>query len=197
MQTLQTLIRNLAIILLLATFMEMLLPTKNMRGYVQLVMGLFVVSAILNPLVTFIHHPLELEIPAWTSIGARDLPVLATDGSRVGRDAVEEQYRRVLINQIKAVALGVEGVGDVAVEIGFGDGGQGPLDQPKITEVEITLKPTQGGVQPVRPVVIGREAEKVSSDNLLAREVREKVAKLMEIPEEKIDVNIEGGLTNG
>lgn len=66
MQTLQTLVRNLAIILLLATFLEMLLPNKSMRGFVQMVMGLFVISAVLSPITAFLNTPLAMEIPAWT-----------------------------------------------------------------------------------------------------------------------------------
>ncbi len=189
MQALQTLIHNLAIILLLATFMEMLLPNKSMRGYVQLVMGLFVISAVLNPLTAFLKHPLELEIPAWTSAAPQDMPVLAADGARLGKDAVEEQYRRILAHQIRALALGVGGVGEAQVEISFAETSAGLTDQPRIVGVEILLSPAQGTVEPVRPVLIGGEAQNPKSENPVALDVKEKVAKLMEIPEETIVVH--------
>lgn len=206
MQALQTFIRNLAIILLLATFMEMLLPNNSMRGYVQLVMGLFVISAILNPLTTFLHHPLELEIPAWTAAPSQDMPVLAADGAKLGKDAVEVQYRLILEHQIRALALGVTGVGDAAVEINLGQSSPSFTDQPRISGVEITLSAAQGTVEPVQPVVIGakeqaanrdprnansdsKKANEPSAESQVTREVREKVAKLMELQEEKIYVH--------
>jgi len=54
------------VILLLSTFLEMLLPNQSMRGFVQMVMGLFVISAVLSPITTFLHTPLEMGIPAWS-----------------------------------------------------------------------------------------------------------------------------------
>lgn len=77
MESLQTLVRNLAIILLLASFLEMLLPNKSMKGFVKLVMGLFVISAILTPLTTLLGMTVESAIPAWTESSAQELAVLA------------------------------------------------------------------------------------------------------------------------
>ncbi|MFZ3130513.1 MAG: stage III sporulation protein AF, partial [Desulfosporosinus sp.] len=91
MQTLQTLVRNLVVILLLATFLEMLLPNKSMRSFVQMVMGLFVISAVLAPITTVLHTPLEMEIPAWTATTPQDLPTIVTEGQglTLARSAVQ------------------------------------------------------------------------------------------------------------
>ncbi len=186
MQTLQTLVRNLAVILLLATFLEMLLPNKSMRGFVQMVMGLFVISAILNPITTFLDAPLSMEIPAWTTTTPQDLPAIAVEGqgNKVGRDAVQEQYRQILINQIKALALGTQGVKAAEVNVKFEEGAGGLIDQPKIAEVNVLLTSNQEVVQPVQPIIIGKSTTAVDTKSLRAEEVRERIATFMSLTKE-------------
>ena len=188
MQTLQTLVRNLAMILLLATFLEMLLPNKSMRGFVQLVMGLFVISAVLAPITTFLHTPLSMEIPAWTSTTPQDLPAIASEGQglQVGRDAVLEQYRQILIHQIEALALGTEGVESATVDVKFEEKAGGVTDQPKIAAVNVTLTSVKGEIQPVQPVTIGQSPTAVKTQSLKAEEVREKIATFINLSKDKI-----------
>lgn len=188
MQTLQTLVRNLAMILLLATFLEMLLPNKSMRGFVQMVMGLFVISAVLAPITTFLHTPLTLEIPAWTATAPQDLPAIATEGEgiKVGRDAVQEQYRQILVHQIEALALGTKGVEAATVDIKFEEGTGGVTDQPKIAVVKVTLTSVTGEIQPVQPITIGQPPTTVQTQSPKAEEVRERIATFINLAKEKI-----------
>lgn len=190
MQTLQTLVRNLAIILLLATFLEMLLPNKSMRGFVQMVMGLFVISAVLAPITTFLHTPLSMEIPAWTATTPQDLPAIAAEGQgvKVGRDAVQEQYRQILVHQIEALALGTHGVEVASVDIKFAEGAEGGIDQPKIIGVNVTLTSAKGEIQPVQPIVIGQSPLTPKTQSPRAEEVREKISTFMSLSKEMIHV---------
>ena len=190
MQTLQTLVRNLAIILLLATFLEMLLPNKSMRGFVQMVMGLFVISAVLAPITTFLHTPLSMEIPAWTVTSPQDLPAIAAEGQgvKVGRDAVQEQYRRILVHQIEALALGTEGVEAASVNIKFEEETGGVIDQPKITEVNVILTSAKEEIQSVQPIIIGQSPLTPKTQSPRAEKVREKISTFMSLSKETISV---------
>lgn len=190
MQTLQTLVRNLALILLLATFLEMLLPNKSMRGFVQMVMGLFVISAVLNPITTFLHTPLSMDIPAWTKTTPQDLPAIAVEGqgTKIGRDAVQEQYRQILINQIRALALGISGVGDAEVDVEFEEGAGGLIDQPRIEKVNVLLKSAQETIQSVQPIIIGKPQSTGVTQSPKAEEVKERIATVMSLAKEKIVV---------
>jgi len=189
-QTLQTLVRNLAMILLLATFLEMLLPNKSMRGFVQMVMGLFVISAVLAPITTFLHTPLSMEIPAWTASTPQDLPAIAAEGQglKVGRDAVQEQYRQILVHQIEALALSTRGVEAATVDIKFEEGAGGGMDQPKIAVVKVMLTSVKGEIQPVQPITIGQSPTTVKSQSPKAEDVRERIATFISLPKEKIIV---------
>ncbi|HWQ43031.1 MAG TPA: stage III sporulation protein AF [Desulfosporosinus sp.] len=190
MQTLQTLVRNLAMILLLATFLEMLLPNKSMRGFVQMVMGLFVISAVLAPITTFLHTPLAMDIPAWTATTPQDLPVIATEGqgTKVGRDAVQEQYRQILVHQIEALTLGIKGVEAALVDITFEEGAGGVTDQPKIAMVKVTLTSVKEEILPVQPITIGQSPTTVKTQSPKAEEVKERIAAFISLSKDKIIV---------
>ena len=190
MQTLQTLVRNLAVILLLATFLEMLLPNKSMRGFVQMVMGLFVISAVLAPITTLLHTPLSMEIPAWTATIPQDLPALAFEGqgAKIGRNAVQEQYRLILNNQIKALVLGTPGVKTAEVNVEFEEGGGGFNDQPKIKGVKIMLTSAKEEIQSVQPIIIDKSTLPAKTQSQRAEEVRERIATLMNLSKDIIFV---------
>ncbi|MCO5387992.1 stage III sporulation protein AF [Desulfosporosinus sp.] len=190
MQTLQTLVRNLALILMLATFLEMLLPNKSMRGFVQMVMGLFVISAVLAPISALLHTPLSMEIPAWTATTPQDLPAIAVEGqgAKIGRDAVQEQYRQILINQIKGLVLGTTGVEDAEVDVEFEEEAGGLIDQPRIAYVNVLLKATRGTIQSVQPVIIGNSPTPLEIQTPKAEEVKERIATFMSLAKENIFV---------
>ncbi|MCB8816508.1 stage III sporulation protein AF [Desulfosporosinus shakirovi] len=190
MQTLQTLVRNLALILMLATFLEMLLPNKSMRGFVQMVMGLFVISAVLAPITALLHTPLSMEIPAWTATTPQDLPAIAVEGqgAKIGRDAVQEQYRQILINQIKGLVLGTSGVEDAEVDVEFEEEAGGLIDQPRIARVNVFLKGTKEAIQSVQPVIIGNSPTPLEIQTPKSEEVKERIATFMSLAKETIFV---------
>ncbi|MDQ7095783.1 stage III sporulation protein AF [Desulfosporosinus sp. PR] len=188
MQTLQNLVRNLALILLVATFLEMLLPNKSMRGFVQMVMGLFVISAVLAPISTLLHTPLSMEIPAWSEAAPQDLPVIAEEqGVKAGRNAVQEQYRQILVNQIEALALSTKGVESASVDIKFADGTGGVADQPKISAIDVTLTAAKEEIEPVQPITIGPKPQ-APQQSPKSDEVRDKISVFMSLPKEAIHV---------
>ena len=190
METLHILVRNLVVILLLATFLEMLLPNQSMRGFVQMVMGLFVISAVLAPITTFLHTPLAMEIPAWSATNPQDVPAIATEGQgqKLARDAVQEQYRQILVNQIKALVLSSEGVKGAEVNVEFEDGAGGLTDQPKISLVKVTLTSSETAIPTIQPIVIGQSPPPTLNQSPMMDKVRERIAEIMSIPKEKITV---------
>lgn len=192
METLKFLVRNLAFILLLASFLEMLLPNKSMRGFIQLVMGLFVISAILNPVADFLKLKFTDEIPAWATFSSKDLPVLASEGrsQELGKSIVREQYKKILINQIKALVLSVDGVKSSEVEVELDDEVTGSFaEYPQVLKVQVFFSRKSNAVKPIKPVIIGEKEDPQKEESSKEREVREKVAKLMQMPEERVFVS--------
>ncbi len=191
MESLQTLVRNLAIILLLASFLEMLLPNKSMKGFVKLVMGLFVISAILTPLTTLLGMTVESAIPAWTESSAQDLAVLAPGevGEAISTNAVQEQYKAIVVSQIKALTVGMEGIKELQVNVDLAEGSSGLTNIPRIDRIMIHLDAEEQGVQPIEDIVIDLNEPKPAQEQVLsatALEIRDKVALFMQMPREQI-----------
>lgn len=67
MDSLKELVRNLAAIIILTSFLEMILPNTKMKGYTRLVLGLFVIIIILNPVLGFLGSKTEFSVQAWSS----------------------------------------------------------------------------------------------------------------------------------
>lgn len=192
MEGLKLLVRNLAFILLLATFLELLLPNKSMRGFVQLVMGLFVIAAIIDPLAQFLKMDFATEVPAWAMTSAEEMPVLATEGEtkNPGNSAVREQYQRILNNQIRILVLAVDGVSSAEVDVKLEEDSQGFSDYPDIKQVYVVYSSQNVNIPPIEPVVIetGGQIEDVSAGSGKAQEIKKQISALMQIAEEIIIV---------
>ena len=145
------------------------------------------------------------------------MPAIADgEATKLGRNAVQEQYRLILENQIKALALDTQGVKSAAVAIKFADGSGGVVDQPQILGVNVTLTLASASasssaspapdsssastpsssqvsdsdeiyIQPVTPVDISTEpAAKQPSPT--CREVQEKISAFMSLSKDIIHV---------
>lgn len=192
MEGLKILIRNLAFILLLATFLEMLLPNKSMKGFVQLVMGLFVIAAILGPLTDFLKLDFSNEVPAWVIASSDELPVLAAESNQesMGRSAVREQYKRILINQVEIFMSTIEGVEDTEVKVELEKDAGGFADYPEIIEVEIIFSQTKSEIKPIEPIIIGENSDQQqdNQETPKALEIQRLISAYMQIPEEVVVV---------
>lgn len=203
MESLQTLVRNLAIIILMAAFLEMLLPSKSMQGFVKLIMGLFVISAVLGSVTSLLHLSQTLSVPAWTEISSSDMPVLAgNNGLQMGRDAVQEQFKLILKNQIEALVLGVKGVEKTDVEIQLGNSTGGLMDQPRVERVSIHINSSQSEIKNVEPITLGKSGGQPQSESNSksqaqaqsqsqaerAQAIQERISAFLQISKERIFV---------
>ena len=57
------LIGNLVLIIFLTTFLELMMPSGSMHGFVKVVTGLFILLAILNPILQIINQENFFDIP--------------------------------------------------------------------------------------------------------------------------------------
>lgn len=113
-------VRQVALIALLAGLMEMLLPQQALSKYVRLVLGLFVVVAILSPLATSFTQGKALEVISWDM-----RPGIGEEGFKVSEGAVVrneegttlEIFQRRLSTQMRALLTLIPGVEDTEVKV--------------------------------------------------------------------------------
>ncbi len=150
-------VRNIALIVLFASFLELLLPTSGMQRFVRVIMGLLILLAVLAPVVDALQSHRAPEVPALGGQGGQ-----AADRVRSGAEAVirerdrlaVEMYKKELARQIRAVVTATDGVADarVAIAVAPDAGGRaGALDkvvvyvQPGVAAADRKAVRTTGG----------------------------------------------------
>ncbi|MBE0466257.1 MAG: stage III sporulation protein AF [Candidatus Desulforudis sp.] len=109
METLQNLVRELVILIILAVFLELLLPHGDLRRYVRMVLGLLIIVAVLQAGVSFWNRDLAVDL-SWVSLGPPDQAATAEiirEGERLwqmGQARAMNEYEEGLARQIKALA---------------------------------------------------------------------------------------------
>ncbi len=121
MEVIRNLVQNLVVIIILAMFLEMLLPAGEMRKYVKMVMGLLIIIAVVQA---------AGDLSRWDYRG--DLPLLAQKadeqkaagileaGKKISseqRQKAVEQYREGLANQIMALTSTAKDATVLGVEV--------------------------------------------------------------------------------
>lgn len=142
-------VRQVALITLLAAFLEMLLPGKKITHYVRLVLGLFVVVAIITPVVEDLRIGPELDVAAWD---LRLNPVRAAP-IETGKEMAEETeaeainvYKERLAGQIKSLVTLVPGIESAEVLVDINEK-QGYLGAVKRVVVTANTKQLPSSVQ--------------------------------------------------
>lgn len=123
METITELVRNLALLLLAAAFLELLLPKGRLSSLLRLVLGLLMMAALLFPFRSQLQQ--EENLQKWAEALAK--PVLTEDyagqGQALGAALTEEAaqlYQTALEEEIEKLILAQSAVTDVEVELRLG-----------------------------------------------------------------------------
>lgn len=163
MEVIRNLVQSLVIIIILAMFLEMLLPAGQMRAYVKMVMGLLVIIAVIQAVGSMARWSFE-EIPALvagTGDGGGQLPEILEAGKRISARQQElgiEQYRQGLAQQVTALVKLNQGLPLLDVEVSV-ESDSGSPDFGQVKEIILTVSdnpkqtsPAPGGTEPVEEV---------------------------------------------
>jgi stage III sporulation protein AF len=213
MDSIREWVRNLTLLIILASFLELLVPQNSMKRYIKLVMGLVILLGILNPVFALLRQEvtinvglLDPEIPRGASLseilrqGETFRQAAEAQGLRAFQIKVEREAERQ--------ALTVEGVAAAVATARVALPGREPGQESEILEIQmaIQLGPNpegrgEGQVAAVEPIRIGeigseplakpgltRGGETSSPDSAVAREVRRVVASHLGVPPERVKV---------
>lgn len=165
-EVVKELVRTVVLIVLLAAVLEMLLPQENLGRFVRLVMGLFVVAAVLTSVSKILPRtvPATLLLPLGGAVVdtekiRRQAQALERYQQRVMQEMVNEEVRRQV-----AALLGVEELEVQRAEV-VAD------DERKIKELKVEVRLGEGGEQDLT-------------------EVRERIARFYGVPPERVAVSL-------
>lgn len=124
MEVITNLVRDIAVIVILASFMEMLLPNSNMKRFVQVILGLFILITILNPIVNFLNEDLSTHVNAWQfQANPGELEEIMAQGMSLAQtsdDNALRQYEQRLEQQISGLVTLIPEVDNVKVKVDAG-----------------------------------------------------------------------------
>jgi len=111
LEIIRLLVQNLIVLVVLAVFLELLLPAGEMKRYVKLVMGLLVIIAVLGALGSLLRGDWTLQLPepalGDSRAGGAGLTEIMAGANRLSQDhraRALAEYRRALARQAGALA---------------------------------------------------------------------------------------------
>lgn len=153
MQILSEIIKNIVVIVLITTFLDLLLPSSTMQRYVKFVMGLFILVSIINPVINLLAGNADYEVLAWQGNGLSENEEVKIKGEElraVNQDLLLAGYGQRMEQQMEIMVKLVKGVHSVKAHVEIKSGGQtGSVEGIQKVTLEINRP-----AKPVEPVEI-------------------------------------------
>ncbi|MDD2496659.1 MAG: stage III sporulation protein AF [Desulfitobacteriaceae bacterium] len=163
MQTISELVRNVTIIVLIAGFLEMMLPSSELKRFIKMVMGLFVLVSILNPIVSLLRQETAYEVFAWQDpVQGMKLNSILQQGEELSRDMTEKaevMYANSMAKQMETIVKLVKGVAWVEADVEVKETGKHP-DYGKIERAVLVIgigEQEQSTIEPINIKISGEE----------------------------------------
>jgi len=188
MELLVSMVRNLVIIIVVATLLELVMPPGKLKPLVQMTIGFFVIITILNPVLTMFFREERLGINTYTLPDEvnRQLNQALITGRQVNQDlqtGMNDQLKNRVEGQIRSLALLVPGVGDIRPLVKLDAKGN-------IKEVELLVQTGEGEISAADeriPAFTGRLTTK--EDAVLERKLKDWISSYYEVAPERVNIN--------
>jgi stage III sporulation protein AF len=123
-------VKGIILVVLFASFLELLLPSNSMQKFIRVILGLFIMLAILQPVIGVLEKTWTQEqLPVLAGLSGNkltDTEILNAASHAAGRreQLARDIYTRDLSRQIRATILAIDGVADAKVTIAFEENNQ-------------------------------------------------------------------------
>lgn len=187
-------VKYIIFIVLFAYFLELLLPNNSMQRFVRVIMGLFIMLAILNPVIDIVqNHITPNQVPALSVNTAHSAVILnkAKNTSSEREQLSVEIFKNELAQQMKVMIVVLDGVADAKVIINTNPVSNGKLHT-RVSSVVVYVTPgiAKAGA-PIAKVSIGEQVKSTTGLNIeLQQKIKRLLAELYQLPKEIIEVKI-------
>lgn len=177
-------VKNVAIIILLTTFLDMLLPNSTMQRFVKVVIGLFVMVAILNPILNLFETDFELSSWQLASLPQYKVETVLAKGEEMAKIQEEQalvEYKSRLEKQMEALIKLVPNIAFVKCEVVLEPveqiGSIGKIEKAIVWVTTGEDTSSEQFVEPVEPVyvTIGKDKEQSEVKNKSDPVIKEKI----------------------
>ena len=191
MEVLISIVKNLVVIVVIASFLEILLPNNSMRPFVRFTIGLFVILAILNPILSIFYSGRTLETQAW------DLPweynetgAYEETGIEVNRDiqkAGSEVIKEKMEQQINSLAILVPGIGDLETQVVM------DKEAGELSEVKLVIVPTSTGSDDGTIEAFSSQEQRNQDQEIITKKLTSMMKNLYGLEEHQVVIKFKGG----
>lgn len=205
LEGIKALVQILVVIIVLAVFIEMLLPNTKMHDYVKMVMGLMVIVVVLEAGASMVNQDFKFDLPAMTSDSGATAPGLERimdQGQKMAegqKQRAMEEYRNGLEKQILALARLQKDLNVTGATITTS--ANGDRDIGRLTGIVLEVSPEKqeenSNISKVKPVDItvgasglagGDKAKNPHLSSSQAKELVKTVANFYNIPEDQVKI---------
>lgn len=194
-----TWIKDIILVVLFASFMELLLPNSSMQRFIRVIIGLFIMLTILNPVLDVVQNRLtpEQELSTVATSVNTDSIENVSKPIKNERDRISyEIYKKELAKQIRALVIAIEGVSDakVAVEVNSGENGsQAGTIKSIIVYVHPGITSRASSISQIPKVSISKTDSVVEAEALkpqLVSKIQHSIAALYQLSQNQIEVKL-------
>jgi stage III sporulation protein AF len=191
-------IKYIIFVVLFASFLELLLPSSSMQRFVRVIMGLFIMLAILNPIIGVVQQYLvsTKQIPALsTNSGSSTSIINETNSTVIEREKLSlELYKKELSQQMRILIMAIDGVADANVAIDIKTINKNNVTS-AINNVVVYIKPgissQNAKVATIKKISIGEENGKAEELHVeLTKRIIDMITELYQIPKDKIEIRM-------
>ena len=166
------LVINVLVIIFLTTILDLLLPNGKMQPFIRMVMGLFVLITLLQPILKLINDDSWLYSWVLTSnLQANEEAVMVQGESLYenSKDMVLSEYQEQMEKQISGLVYLLDGVNDCH------------------TEITVASDERLGNVAQIEQVIVYVEGD-FADTNQLSEKIKKMIASFYTLAEDKIEV---------
>lgn len=120
MQSISALVANVVFIIFLTTIMDLLMPHSRMKSYIKLVMGLFVILSIVQPILALFDDNSYLSSWIWTPDITQEQEIIMAQGKTFSEQLTTEtleQYKQKVAQQMNGLLALISDIDDSEVTI--------------------------------------------------------------------------------
>lgn len=194
MEVLYGMVRNLLVIIIISSFLELLVPEGKLKPFVRLAVGLFILIAILSPTLNLLSKNQDLKVNLWDYQLEEGIKrEVQEKGQSLNLQMMETREVAIkdkIQGQISAVSNLVPGVNAVETQVQMAPNGS-------LKKVKITVRPDQSDrVNPVQGINVFSDTEEPTSE-VDQKQIRNKITQVINnlygLSNQDIEIEFEGG----
>lgn len=193
MAVLAEIVKSVLVIVILASFLELLLPEGGVKPFVQFAIGLFVLIAVLNPVLSYMFDDRDFQVQLWDYTEELSETEEILEGGREVSNQImnnhNDMVRDKLRGQISAVAMLVPGVEDVQAEVELSSEGS-------VNSLCLVVRPEKDTAEEDSNIDVfsgGEEAFDIQEQEQIKKKILQVMKNLYGINSIDIQIEFEGG----